>query len=260
MPAKWKFKEVEELSKKISASPVVAVASITGLPSKQMQELRKKFHGEVEIKVVKNKLATLAFEKAKKPGIKELEKMIDGPTAIILSNNNPFKLSHLFSASRVKAPAKAGQTAPFDIVIPAGDTPFKPGPIIGDLQAVGIKAKIQGPIIVVTQDSPVIKKGETFSPKLANVLAQMDISPMEIGIDIRAALEEGIVYAANVLGISREKVLADIITAHQNAINLAVETGIFNKETTPILIEKAAREANALAAEAKIQTEDKTSS
>jgi len=45
-------------------------------------------------------------------------------------------------------------------MIPAGDTPFKPGPIIGDLQKVGIKAKIQGGKIVITDDSLVVKKAE----------------------------------------------------------------------------------------------------
>jgi len=254
MPAKWKFKEVEDLVKKINQSPVIAIAGITSLPSKQMQEVRKKLKGEVEIKVVKNNLAKLAFEKSKKPGLKDLEKSIEGPVAIIFSKDNPFKLAQLFISSRVKAPAKTGQKAPFDIIVPAGDTPFKPGPIIGDLQQVGIKAKIQGPIIVVTQDSPVIKKGEKFSQKLASVLSQLEIHPMEIGINIQAALENAIVYTADVLSISKEKVLEDIILAHQNAINLAVEARIFNKESTPIMVERAARVAKELAIEAKVYT------
>ncbi len=256
MPAKWKIKEVEELAGKLSESPVIAVAGVKGLPSKQMQEIRKKLHGDVEIKVVKNRLARRAFEKVDRKGLKDLEESINGPTAILFSKENPFKLTKLFNESRVKAPAKEGQEAPEDIVVPAGDTPFKPGPIIGDLQEVGIKAKIQGPIIAVVKDSPVIKKGETFSGKLAGVLAQMDIYPMEIGIDVRAAYEDGIVYGADTLSIDAEKVLSDMAAAHQHAINLSVEAGIFNKASLPVLLTKAAGGARSLAIEAEIYNEE----
>ncbi len=256
MPAKWKIKEVEELAKKIKDSPVIAVANLAGLPSKQLAEIRKKLHGQVQIKVVKNRLAHLAFEKAKKPGLPELESTMQGSTALIFSKDNPFKLYQTFAASRVKGPAKPHGTAPADIVVPAGDTPFKPGPIIGELQEVGIKAKIQGPIIVVMQDSPVIKAGEKFSPKLANVLTQLSIMPMELGVDIRAALENGMVYGSDVLNISKEQVLADMVAGYRAAVNLAVEAGIYNKESVPLMITKAARHARSLAIDAEIYTKD----
>ena len=41
------------------------------------------------------------------------------------------------------APAKEGQLAPFDIVVPKGPTPFGPGPIIGELQKIGLPAAIE---------------------------------------------------------------------------------------------------------------------
>ena len=256
MPAKWKVKEVEVLTKKLKEYPVVAVAGIKGLPSKQMAQIRKKLHGQVEIKIVKNSLINRAFEKAKIEGLVELEKSVEGPTAIILTKENPFKLAQMFMSSRVHAPAKAGDIAPFDIIVPAGSTPFKPGPIIGELQAVGIKAKIQGPVIAVIEDSPVIKKGEKFSAKLASVLSQLEVAPMELGIDLRAALEKGMVYGADALGLSQEKVLAQIGEAYHNALNLAVEARIFNSVSTPVIIEKAVRVAKGVAVEAKIYTEE----
>lgn len=256
MPAKWKVKEVEELAKKLKTSPVIAIAGITGLPSKQMAQIRKKLHGQVEIKVVKNSLAHLAFAKVKVSGLDELEKSITGPIALILTQENPFKLAQMFMSSRVHAPAKASDIAPFDIIVPAGSTPFKPGPIIGELQGVGIKAKIQGPAIAVIEDSLVIKKGEKFSSKLASVLAQLEITPMELGIELRAALEKGMVYGADALGLSQEKVLEEIGKAYHNALNLAVEAKIYNKVSTPVIIEKAARIAKGVAVEAKIYTEE----
>jgi large subunit ribosomal protein L10 len=102
----------------------------------------------------------------------------------------------------------------------------------------------------------VIKKGEKFSSKLASVLSQLEITPMELGIELRAALEKGMVYGADALGISQEKVLAEIGAAYHNALNLAVEAQIFNKVSTPVIIEKAARVAKGVAVEAKIYAEE----
>lgn len=256
MPAKWKIKEVEELTKKLDSSPVVAVAKIKGLPSKQMQQIRNKLFGQAEIRVSKNRLIKRAFDKSKTQGLKELSEKVSGPSALIFSDSNPFKLYQMFVSNRVKAPAKAGDIAPEDIVVPAGDTPFKPGPIIGDLQQVGIKAKIQGPIIAVVEDSKVIKAGEEFSAKLANVLTQLDILPMEIGVDIQVALEDGMVYDSDILDIDRDKTIADLMAGHQNALNLSVEAGIYNDKSVPLMIMKAASGARNLAIEAEIYNKE----
>jgi len=252
MPAKWKVKEVEELTKLVKESPVIAVASVTGLPSKQMQEIRRNLKGQLEMKVVKNRLAKMAFENAGVKGIKELEEKIDGPTALIFSKEDPFKLYQKFVASRVNAPAKPGQIAPADIVVPAGDTSFKPGPIIGDLQGAGIKAKIQGPIIVVMQDSPVIKEGEEFSAQVANVLTQLEIFPMDIGINITSVLENGTVYGSDVLNIDKDATLGQLATAYQNALNLSVEVGYPTADSVKLMIAKAANNAKNLAIDAEI--------
>jgi large subunit ribosomal protein L10 len=258
MPAEWKIKEVEDLAKKLSESPVIAVAGIKGLPSKQFQQIRKKLHDDMNIWVTKLRLARMAIGKAKgkRKDLEKLEESLEGPTAFIFSKDNPFKLNKLLDENRSKAPAKPGDAAPHDIVVPAGDTPFKPGPIIGELQGVGIKAKIRGGIIVVTEDSPVIKKGERFSRDLASVLTRMEIEPMEIGMDVRVAYEDGIIYSGEVLRINTEKTLSDLVTAHRAALNLAIEAGIYNKETIKFLMSKAAQEAKKLAMEAEIYTRD----
>jgi large subunit ribosomal protein L10 len=258
MPAKWKLKEVEELEKKLSESPIIGIAGIEGLPTKQFAQIRSSLHDEVEIKVVKNRLARLAFEKAKKKRkeLEELEAKLEGPTALIFTKENPFKLYKKFEDNKIPSVAKPGDVAPDDIVVPAGDTPFKPGPIIGELQKVGIKAKIQGGIIVVTDDSPVIKKGEKFSKGLAEVLGRMEIEPMSIGIDLRAAYEDGMVYGPDVLGVSMEVTLSQIAAAHQNALNLAINAEIYNKETVLYFLRDAHQKALNLSIEAEIPNKE----
>jgi len=137
-------------------------------------------------------------------------------------------------------------------MIPAGDTPFKPGPIIGDLQKVGIKAKIQGGKIVITDDSLVVKKGGVISADLANVLSRLGIQPVELGLKITSAYESGMLYPGDVLDIDSEKTIADLQTAHTLSLNLAYNAGIYNKETTRLFLRKAFTEAMSLAINAEI--------
>ena len=254
MPAKWKFKEVEGLKKKLSESPIIGVAGIEGLPAKQFAQIRGSLHDEVEIEVVKNRLARLAFEEAKKKrkGLEELEAKLEGPTALIFTKENQFELYKKFEEKKIPSVAKPADLAPDDLVVPAGDTPFKPGPIIGELQKVGIKAKIQGGIIVVTEDSPVIKKGEKFSKELAEVLGRMEIEPMKIGINLRAAYEDGMVYGSDVLGVSTEETLSKIVAAHQNALNLSINAEIYNNETVLHFLRNAHQKAIGLSLEAEL--------
>ena len=258
MPAKWKIRKVGDLKKKLSDSKVIGVASIKSLPSRQFQEIRKKLKDKLDIQVVKNRLAYLAIDDVEKNKrqMKMLEEVIDGPTALVFSEESPFKIARQLRENRSNAPAKPGEIAPYDIVIPAGDTPFKPGPVIGELQGVGIKAKIQDGIIKVVEDSPVVKKGEPISKELAGVLAKLEVEPMEIGVALRAAYEDGVIYDSETLNIDDKETLANVQTAYSSAFNLAMNAGIMNGTTIKPLIQNAAAEAKNLAIEADIVNKD----
>ena len=64
----------------------------------------------------------------------------------------PFKLSAKLKESRTTAPAKGGETASHNIEVKAGETPFKPGPVVGELQKAEIPAAIQDGKVVVKND------------------------------------------------------------------------------------------------------------
>ena len=79
---------------------------------------------------------------------------------------------------------------------------------------------------------------------------------MEIGLDLLAVYEKGTIYDKKVLDIDEDKFMTDLMQAANHALNLAVEAGIFTKETTTLMIEKAARESYTLAEEAEILTKE----
>lgn len=236
MVATSKKKTVESLAKEINTANTTALVSIVDIPSKQFQHIRKKLRGSVKLTIVKNNLIALALDKAK---MQNLAGHMKGPSGIITTNLSPFKLSRLLGSCRTKAPAKAGSISQCDITVPKGDTPFPAGPIIGEVQKAGIKAKIQGGKIVVTEDCLVVKKGDAVPAEAAGILARLGITPVEIGLGLNAAYEKGVVYAGDVLSIDEESTKARIVNAHRSALNLAFNAGVYTKETVKLFIQKA---------------------
>jgi len=253
MVAKWKFEEIEELTKKISESKVIALVNISGIPSRQFQLMRKLLKEKAELKVSRNNMIKRSFEKA---GIKDLEKHIQGSMGLIFTDLNPFKLNKILKSSRISAPAKAGSIAPKDIVVPSGDTSLSAGPIIGDLQKVGIKAQIKEGKIIVMEDSLAVKGGEKISQDLANVLTRLGVEPMEIGLNLNAAYEEGVIYTSDILDIDETKTISDLQTSYRNALNLALNSGIYNSVTIKYLLNEAFANAMNLAINAEIPTKE----
>ena len=87
-------------------------------------------------------------------------------------------------------------------------------------------------------------------------LKRLGIEPMEIGLNIVAVLEKGIVFVSEQLAIDEEKFAAQLIEAINNARNLAVEASYPTKETIELLIQKAFREAKGVALEFAIVGKD----
>ena len=256
--AEWKKDEVASLKKLIESHEVVGMANLSDIPAPQLQKMRRTLKDSATLKMSRKTLMSLALKDCDKENIVALEEHMDGQPALIFTNMNPFKLYKILEGSKTPAPAKAGSIAPEDIVVPKGDTAFKPGPILGELQKIGIPAKIEKGKIVITSDKKIVAAGETIPRDIASILTRLDIFPLEVGIDLRAAYEDQTVYTSDLLTIDEEQTLADIQQAFTQALNLSVNAVIFNKESTPLLIQKAAAQSLSLALNAEILTSKTT--
>ena len=254
--AEWKIEEVKELEKFIDDKKVIGVVDIESLPSRQLQEIRKKLRGKAEIRVSKSILIQKAIENLKREDLKKIEQYMEGPCGIIVSDEDPFKLCRFLKKNRSKALAKAGMIAPSDIIVPAGNTDMPAGPVLSELKIAKIDVKIEKGKIVISSDSQVANKGDVISQQLANALAKLGITPMEIGLKIAAVLEKGVIYTADVLDVDEEKFMQDLVGAYRSALNLAVNAGYPNKESIKIMIQKAYQNAKNLAVNADILTKD----
>ena len=256
--AEWKKEEVIELKGIIDKYDVVGIVDLLNIPAKQLQEMRKNLNGKAVIRMSKKNLIDLALEdcNASKNNIVDLSGHMEGQVAIIATEMNPFKLYKILEDSKTSAPAKPGSIANDDIVVPAGDTGFEPGPFLGELQQVGIPAKIDKGKIVVQKDTVVVEAGEEVSKDVAATLSRMEINPMEVGIDLKAVYEDEAVYTSDLLAIDEEQTLADVQSAFAQAFNLSVNAAIPTDETISTLITLAYTKAINLGVEAAVLTSE----
>lgn len=256
--AKWKHGELEELTSIVTDHKIVGIAEIGSIPAPQMQHMRENLREKMVIRSSKNTLIFRALDNATgtHKQIDELKNLIQGQTALIATDMNPFKLYNSLKATRTKAPAKGGETATEDILVKAGDTPFKPGPIVGELQKVGIPAAIEGGKVVIKKDKVIVKQGEKIPREVAQMLARLEIFPLEIGITMHGAYEDGFIFKADVLDIDIDEYMARMHKAIANSYALALETAWVTKQTIKPLIMKAQRSAFALAMEQGVLTKD----
>ena len=256
--AEWKPGEVKQLTDLLTTSKVVGIVEIGGIPAPQMQKMRKGLHGAASIRSAKNNLIFRALDDAEKQikGISELKELITGQTAIIATDMNPFKLAAQIKRTRTMAPAKGGETATYDISVKAGDTPFKPGPVVGELQKVGIPAAIQEGKVVIKNDKVIVPEGEKITSEVAQMLTRLEIFPVEIGMNLHAVFEDGSIFKPDVLDVDVDEMIGRMKQASTNVFNLAIEAGWYNELTIRPLLMKAHNNAFILAIEKGILTKD----
>ncbi len=246
--AQYKKDALKVLIKQLEGAQIIAIINMDGMPSAQLARMKRDLRGKVDLVMVKKRLIRLAIQQltGKIQGIEQLQDHLGGMPALMLTNDNPFAIYKTLKKAKSPAPAKAGQLSPKDITVPKGPTPFAPGPVLSELAQLGIKAGVVDGKVAVKEDCTVIKEGQPFTAPLASMLQRLGIEPMEIGLDLRVALEKGLIYNKKVLDIDEDKFMADLMQAASEAFNLSVEACITTADNIELLVGKGAREAHAI--------------
>ena len=257
MASKKKLDLVHKLAAEVRDYPIVGVVNMQNLPATQLQRMKIKLaKNGISIIMTRKRLIQRALTESKKANIDDLSAKVKGMPALIFTRGNPFTLYSLIQKNKSKAPAKAGQIAPRYLMVAAGPTNFAPGPIISELAAVGIKTKVENGKLAVIQDTVIVKEGQAISQKVSETLKRLDIQPMEIGLDLVAVWENGIVFDAKQLHIDDAEFVQNIAQAATWAINLAIEAAYPTTDTAEMLVQKAFRDAKAVGVEGAIMTEE----
>ncbi|KAB2942446.1 MAG: LSU ribosomal protein L10P [Candidatus Methanoperedens nitroreducens] len=248
---KWKKDEIEDIKRLITTHSSVGIVGVTGIPSNQLQLMRKSLRGIADLKMCRNSLIDRALAESSDE-VKQINKYVEDQTALLFTNENPFKLFKILDKGKTSAPMKPGGIAPKDIVVEKGPTSFPPGPIVGELTGAGIPAGIEGGKVVIRQTKTVAKKGDVVDAKLASILSRLEIHPMELGLDLRAVYENGMIYESKILSVDETTYTNNLTLAVQHAFNLSVNSAYPAKATISTLLTKAASQSRNLAINAEI--------
>ena len=252
---RWKKEEVETIKRGVAEHTLVGVVDMYGIPASQVQQIRRNLRGTATVKMARNTLIEHAFTELG-GDVEGLKEHAEGQSALIFTDENPFKLFKLLEKTKTKMAAKPGETAPEDLVVPKGPTSFKPGPIVGELQKAGIPAAIEGGKIVIRKDKVLVEKGHKVPEELAKILPKLEILPMIVGMDLKGAFEDGIVYQRDILNVPVGYYPTMLATAARNATALGVSIVYPTKQTIGPLLGKAYRGASAVGVKAAIPTKD----
>jgi large subunit ribosomal protein L10 len=247
----WKKDEIENIKELIQSHKVFGMVGIEGILATKIQKIRRDLKDVAVLKVSRNTLTERALNQLGET-IPEMNKYLDKQTALVFTNESPFKLFKLLEQTKTPSPIKAGAIAPMDIIVQKGPTSFPPGPILGEFQSAGIPASIEAGKVAIKETKVVCKAGEAVPQKLATMLAKLEIYPLIVGLDMRAAYDAGTIYGPELLAIDESKYFSDIIRAAQNAFNLSVNTAYPTSATIGTLLAKAYAESKNLGVNAVI--------
>ncbi len=252
-----KMSEVEEVAKLISEHRAVGVASLWKVRAAQLQGFKKKLADRVSMRVIKTALMKRAIQSLRdKPGLEKLAESLKGSYIYLFTDLNPFKLALLLEKGKIRTTAKSGDFAAIDVLVPAGNTGQPPGPVISQLNAVGLPTRIESGSVWVTKDTMVARKGDAISERLAPILTKLGIRPVEAGLSLKIAYDDGMLLAEEQLVINLNAVKKDLEVAHADAFALSLAVAFPTVDNVQPLLQVAHKEAYALAMNAALPTRE----
>ncbi len=254
----WKKDTVSDLVDLLKSGDTIAVIDIHGVPAGAMIGMRTTLRDSMKIQVAKKQLMRLAWKQVgnNSENLETLFKGVVQPALVSSSSMNSFELFSELKKTEAGRAAKPGDIAPHEIVVEKMDTGMPPGPIVGDLNSVGIPAKIMGGSVQIQKRTVVLQEGDVFEGEMGMMLSKIGINPIVTGLRLCGTLEDGVVFAPSTLDLDLEQFESDLIGYAAGAFNLACNITWFTSQTMPTLIAKASGEALAVALEAAVVTAD----
>lgn len=251
-----KVEAIEKVTELVKKRRVIAVAKVGKVREAQIMGLRKNFRGQLDILIAKNTLARIALSKVGLKNADQLLKEMKGQNVMMFTDMDPFKLYLILQKGRVSLPARAGDVATEEIVIPAGNTGIPPGPVLSEFKEAKVNTRIETGSIFVVKDTVVAEPGDVISAHLAGLLSRLNLKPIKAGISINVAYMDGLIFHAQDIAIDPNAYMVELQHAYNSALGLAVQQAYFTKETAPLIVGKAFRNARAIAVAAGYVSKD----
>src|SRR2546422_504225 len=168
----------------------------------------------------------------------------------------PYKKQLVEALAMRCAQARGGEIAPEALWVRAGETPFKPGPVVGEFQKAGTPAAIERGKVMIRQDKLMVKAGQRIPRDVAQQLARLEIFPLVVGLDLRGAYEAGTVFRRDALAVDDTVVRGQIAQAWREALALALTIAYPTQETIRPPPAEGHAQALGLAVESEFPTKE----
>jgi len=237
------------MSKELKSYKTIGIMPVGSVPDKLLQLSKNRMRGNIKVIMGRKTLLTMILESDDRS--KGLVKYIEGTSAIVLSNKDPFELYGEFRSNSLRLAAKPNQKAPAEILISSGETTLQPGQAVTELKQAGIDVQIQKGKVVIGKEK-IIKEGDVITTGLAKALHTLGIKPIMASITPSIIFYEGTLFTHKALSITAESLSKDIAKALGEAIAISFAANIVNSYTVKSMVLKAYSSAVHLGVEYKL--------
>jgi len=185
----------------------IIIVKADNVGSQQLQKCRKALGNSSVLILGKNTIIRKVLKQQikKNPGLKDLLSHVSGNIGFIFTKINPLDVREILSSNKVPAPAKVGQIAQTDVIIPSGPTGITPDgtPFF---QALNIPTKISKGQIEIQEEVRVITSGKLIQSSEVALLQKLNIVPFSYELEIEYIYDDEECYDPSVLDISSQKI------------------------------------------------------
>lgn len=212
----------------------ILIVEADNVGSKQMQQIRIALRGKAEIIMGKNTTIRRVLRDyiVRNPDtpIKQLMDYIAGNIGLVFTNEDLVSIRDIIVENKVPAPARVGAVAPCDVFVEPGPTGCDPGQTSW-FQALNIPTKINRGQIEMISRVHLVSEGDKVSDSEAALLQKLDLKPFSYGLKVDNVYHEGEMFAAKVLDITPDDVVAKLNTALSMIASIGREVGYPSRAT-----------------------------
>lgn len=247
--AEWKKNYFEKLENAIRNHSKFMLVNADNVASLQFAQIRASVRGRAEIIMGKNTMMKKVI-RGMMEEFPEYEKVLPAlveNVGFVFTNGDLIECRELLLENKKAAPARAGATAPVDVIVPAQNTGLGPEKT-SFFQALSIQTKIARGTIEIVNPVHLLKPGDKVGLSEATLLNMLKISPFSYGLQVVQCYEEGSLFAPEILDITEEDVRAKFMAGVNNVASVSLNIGYPTLASAPHSVANGLRNLLAVAA------------
>jgi len=226
----------------------ILIVTVNNVGSNQMQKVRIALRGKAVILMGKNTICRKIMREhaeAGHPEINAILPFVKGNIGLVFTNDNLNEVRQTILSNKVPAAAKAGADAPVDVIVPPGPTGLDPAQT-SFFQTLNIGTKIVRGAIEIINEVKFLTKGDKVTASHVALLAKLNIKPFFYGITVDAVYENGSVYEASILDLSKDDLMAKFFNGVRRIAALSLGASYPTTAALPFYLGNAFRKMLAI--------------